>query len=169
MVNFNSISFEEEKSKAWRLREAEDILDRIMAGSSESESLEKLLDAEKLVICSYVLGGILSSSRVRLKTAQIRRFYEAILGLRTTMTSWTRHNQGITDETKYFQQVVKTPLMMLKPQLANAQARQPREFTPLFTVLNPCIDRVNSPEGLRRLAQFMEAIVAYHKFHGGRD
>lgn len=167
MVDSKSIRFEEEKSRG--LREPEDILGRITADSSETEGLEKLLDAEKLVVCSYALGRILSSPRVRLKTAQIRRFYEAILGLSAAMTSWTRHSKDFKNETEYFQQVIKSQLMMLKPELANAQARQPREFTPLFTVLNPCINRVNSPEGLRRLAQFMEAIVAYHKFHGGRD
>lgn len=169
MVDAKFIMFEEEKSRDWKLREADNIRDKIIADCPEVEDLEKLLDGEKLVVCSYALGRILSSASVRLKTAQVRRFYEAILGLNTAMTSWSRHSQGITDKSEYFQQVIKSQLMMLKPQLANAQARQPREFTPLFTVLNPCIDRVNSPEGLRRLAQFMEAIVAYHKFHGGRD
>ena len=170
MVDAKSIIFEKEKSKAWKLREAADIRDKIIADSPEAEGLEKLLDSEKLVVCSYALGGILSSSGVRLKTAQVRRFYEAILGLNTAMTSWSRDKSiEAKDQFEYFRDVISAQLMMLKPQLANAQARQHREFTPLFTVLNPCIDRANSPEGLRRLAQFMEAIVAYHKFHGGRD
>lgn len=170
MFDVRSVSFEEEKSRAWKLKEATDILERITGDSPKEESLEKLLDAEKLVVCSYSLGRILSSFKVGLKTAQVRRFYEAISALNAAMGSWSR-DKSTKAETKseYFDKAIEPDLMMLKPQLANARARQPRQFTPLFTVLNPCIDRVNSPEGLRRLAQFMEAILAYHKFHGGRD
>lgn len=170
MIDTRSVSFEEEKSRAWKLKEARDILERIIGDSPKEESLEKLLDPEKLVICSYSLGKILSSFRVGLKTAQVRRFYEAILGLNTAMKSWSRDKKTKAEnEFEYFQKTIKPQVMMLKPQLANAQARQSREFTPLFTVLNPCINRVNSTRDLARLAQFMESIVAYHKFHGGRD
>ena len=57
---------------------------------------------------------------------------------------------------------------MLKPKLAYAAGRQD-EVKPLMTVLDPCMDRVRSRDDFDRFAKFVESIVAYHKYHGGRD
>ncbi len=41
MIDTRSVSFEEEKSRAWKLREARDIFERIIGDSPKEESLEK--------------------------------------------------------------------------------------------------------------------------------
>ena len=145
-------SIEEKLSEEWGLKSAETILEKIIEketlSKKEGLDLKELLDDEKMVVCSFALGKILASYEVGLKTASLRRFYEAILAIRG------RKNAS---------------LMILKPQLAYAKARASRELTPFFVVVNPLLDRVHDSEDFNRLVQFIEAIVAYHKYHGGKD
>lgn len=145
-------SIEEKLSEEWGLKNAEIILEKIVEKETSSKregiSLKELLDDEKMVVCSFALGKILASYEVGLKAAQLRRFYEAMLAIRGKKSS---------------------SLMILKPQLAYAKARASRELTPFFIVVNPLMERVRDAEDFSRLVHFIEAIVAYHKYHGGRD
>jgi len=143
---------EEKLTDLWGLKSAEVILSKVMekAMSPEREdiALKELLDDEKIVVCGFALGKILASYEVGLKSAQLRRFYEAMLAIRGKKSA---------------------SLMILKPQLAYAKARASRELTPFFVVVNPLMERVHDSEDFNRLVQFIEAIVAYHKYHGGKD
>lgn len=145
-------SIEEKLSEEWGLKNAEIILEKIVEKETSSKKegigLKELLDDEKMVVCSFALGKILASYEIGLKTAQLRRFYEAMLAIRGKKSA---------------------SLMILKPQLAYAKARASRELTPFFVVVNPLMERVHDSEDFNRLVQFIEAIVAYHKYHGGKD
>lgn len=145
-------SIEEKLSEEWGLKNAETILEKIIEketlSKKEGIGLKELLDDEKMVVCSFALGKILASYEIGLKTAQLRRFYEAMLAIRGKKSA---------------------SLMILKPQLAYAKARASRELTPFFVVVNPLMERVYDSEDFNRLVQFIEAIVAYHKYHGGKD
>ncbi|HHT9115182.1 MAG TPA: type III-A CRISPR-associated protein Csm2 [Candidatus Wunengus californicus] len=145
-------SIEEKLSEEWGLKNAETILEKIIEketlSKKEGIGLKELLDDEKMVVCSFALGKILASYEIGLKTAQLRRFYEAMLAIRGKKSA---------------------SLMILKPQLAYAKARASRELTPFFVVVNPLMERVHDSEDFNRLVQFIEAIVAYHKYHGGKD
>lgn len=145
-------SIEEKLSEEWGLKNAEIILEKIIEKETSSKKegigLKELLDDEKMVVCSFALGKILASYEVGLKATQLRRFYEAMLAIRSKKSA---------------------SLMILKPQLAYAKARASRELTPFFIVVNPLMERVHDAEDFSRLVHFIEAIVAYHKYHGGRD
>jgi len=147
------------------LRITDKIAEKIYEGYSDSDTLKDILDAKKLVVCSYALGKILASRVIGLKSAQLRRFYESLLNVRAIVTAIrTKPNASELFDTK-----VMPEILMLKPQLANAKARQKREVTPFFNVINPLIDLVKSIEDYDRLCKFVESIVAYHKYCGGRD
>jgi CRISPR-associated protein Csm2 len=156
---------EEKLAETWGLKTAERISDKIFEGASEVTTLRSMLDAEKLVVCSFALGKLLASYEVGLKSAQLRRFYESLLNIKATVnTIKTKPNAE-----ELFTKKALSDIVMLKPQLANAKARQPREVTPFFDVINPLLDRVKTIEDYEKLCQFAEAIVAYHKYCGGRD
>lgn len=156
---------EEKRYEEWGLRTVENIKDKIFEGSSENSTIKDILNAERLVVCSYALGKILASYDVGLKSAQLRRFYESLLNIKAAVNT-IRAN---SDADNLFKENVMPEILMLKPQLANAKARQPREVTPFFDVINPLLDYVKSIKDYDILCQFAEAIVAYHKYCGGRD
>jgi CRISPR-associated protein Csm2 len=156
---------EERLSEEWGLRTAESIRNKIFEGISDSTSVKNILDAKKLVVCSYALGKILASYEVNLKAAQLRRFYESLLNIRAA-ANMIRTKPKADEQ---FQEKVLPEVYMLKPQLANAKARQPKEVGPFFDVMNPLLDLIKTIEDYDRLCQFAEAIVAYHKYCGGRD
>jgi len=80
-------SIEEKLSEEWGLRNADTILEKIIEketlSKKEGIGLKELLDDEKMVVCSFALGKILASYEIGLKTAQLRRFYEAMLAIRS--------------------------------------------------------------------------------------
>jgi len=156
---------EERLCEEWGLRDAKSIRDKIFDGSSGDSTVRTLLPAKKLVVCSFALGKLLASYEVGLKAAQLRRFYESLLNIKAAVLS-IRLKPNVAD---LFQEKVLPEIVMLKPQLANAKARQPKEVAPFFDVMNPMLDCVFSIEDYERLCQFAEAVVAYHKYCGGRD
>ncbi len=154
---------EERLCEEWGLKEAISIKNKIFEGASERPTVRSLLPSEKLVVCSFALGKLLASYDVRLKAAQLRRFYESLLNIKATILSI----RLMPNATELFQEKVLPEIFMLKPQLANAKARQPNEVSPFFEVINPLLDCVTSIEDYERLCRFSEAIVAYHKYCGG--
>ncbi len=62
---------------------------------------------------------------------------------------------------------IETDIVLLKPKLAYAAARQ-RAVKPLSDIMSAAIDRVYSKEDFDRLVQLVESIIAYHKGEGGR-
>jgi len=99
------------------------------------------------------------------KTSKLRRFYGEVKRIQS---------KGILDE--------KNSFRMLKPKLAYAVGREDQKNNPklkdLFIVLSDAIDNVeidkidNENELKKRFSNFVqlfEAIVAYHKFHGGKE
>ena len=89
-----------------------------------------------------------------LKTTQIRKFLDAVNAIKS---------RGAQEKDYY-----KNQCILLKPKLAYATVRQD-QVRPLMTVLEPCIDKVHSEEDFMHFHRFVEAIVAYHRYHGGRD
>ncbi|HRR40100.1 MAG TPA: type III-A CRISPR-associated protein Csm2 [Syntrophales bacterium] len=155
---------EERLSREWGLSTAEKIRDKIFERGDDC-GLNLLMDAERLVVCSYALGKLLSSRDIGLKSSQLRRFYESIITIKAIVnTIRTKQNANELFKSRGLPEVV-----MLKPQLANAKARQSREVTPFFDVINPMLDCIKGIEDYEKLCQFVEAVVAYHKYCGGRD
>ena len=101
---------------------------------------------QPLVDAAENLGKKLNSSR--LKTAQIRKVYGAVKKIQ------------VSEEFR------RNDLIMLKPKLAYAAARNPA-VTDLKDALTQAIDKVNSPERFKNFVDFFEATLAYHRAAGG--
>ena len=63
---------------------------------------------------------------------------------------------------------IETEVVMLKPKLAYAAARQ-TSVKALSKVMSAAIDKVHSVNDFHRLVQFLESTIAYHKASGGKD
>jgi len=62
---------------------------------------------------------------------------------------------------------IEPEIVLLKPKLAYAAARQPAA-KPLSNVMSVAIDKVHSLEDFERLVQLIESTIAYHKAEGGK-
>ncbi|MEC4813692.1 MAG: type III-A CRISPR-associated protein Csm2 [Scytonema sp. PMC 1069.18] len=93
--------------------------------------------------------------REKLETNQVRKFLDAINRLKADLAE-----KG--DFSK-----IETEVVLLKPKLAYAAARQ-KAAKPLGEVMSAAIDKVYSNEDFERLVQLIESIIAYHKAEGGK-
>ena len=104
---------------------------------------------EPLVEAAKKLGEKLARN---LKTSQIRKVYGAVKKIQ------------MSDEFH------RNDLIMLKPKLAYAAARNDEEVTDLKDALTQAIDRVgDDPQRFKNFVDFFEATLAYHRAAGGRD
>jgi CRISPR-associated protein Csm2 len=117
--------------------------------------------AELLILQAQTLGKRLAEEEVGM--TQLRDVFDE-LSLIADLLTWKR--QPI---------LAFRRLHLLKPKLLWRATRK-KELKPLARVLEKAIDEVvkAGDEGERRarfgrLREFMEAIVAYHKFYGGGD
>jgi CRISPR-associated protein Csm2 len=110
-----------------------------------------------LVEQSEQFGYFLKNSR--LETNQIRKFLDAINRVKVKL------NQDKDDEQIFND--IEPEIVLLKPKLAYAAARQ-RSAKPLSDVMSIAIDNVKTVEDFKRLIQFVESIIAYHKSAGGK-
>ena len=96
------------------------------------------------------------------KTSQLRTFYSAVSSIRVQF-----------QQDREFSTRVERSLILLKPKLAYAAGRHPRQLKGFQSFIVQAIDGVvSSSEKTQALANFfdlLEAVVAYHKFHGGRE
>ncbi|MBC6431350.1 type III-A CRISPR-associated protein Csm2 [Nostoc sp. HG1] len=107
----------------------------------------------ELVNHAVVFGPYLKQQR--LETNQVRKFLDAINRLKADLTEKGEFS------------AIETEVVLLKPKLAYAAARQ-KAAKPLGDVMSAAIDKVNSTEDFERLVQFIELIIAYHKAEGGK-
>ena len=96
------------------------------------------------------------------KTSQLRAFYSAVNRIRV---QFQRAND--------FSPEIERSLILLKPKLAYAAGRHPRQLRDFRNFMERAIDGVVGSNGkvqaLTNFFDLLEAVVAYHKFHGGRD
>lgn len=120
----------------------------------KDEKLISLKDypIRKLVEHAQILGPELK--RQRLETNQVRKFLDAINRLKANLSG--------NDFS-----VIETEVVLLKPKLAYAAARQ-NAVKSLSKVMSVAIDKVHSKEDFERLVQLIESIIAYHKAEDGK-
>ncbi len=141
-------------------RELEDfktLKDRFVKELGDRDNgLSNGLKADTLVKYSCALGRHLVAER--LKTSQVRRFLDSF---RKENSSLRRQPDG---------KLARRKALLLEPRLAYAAGRQPYAVGPLFEILRPAIQRVREEkDDFDILTRFLESVVAYHKYHGGRD
>jgi len=155
---------EEELAYKWGLKDERAILAKIFEEHTEGDKLTHLLDAEKLVVCSYALGKLLAQKH-GLKMSQLRRFYDTLMRVKAIENV---RRSVESDQIKGGRSTI-SKVIELKPLLAYAKARQRWAVGPFFAVLNPLIDFVRDQEDYSTLCKFVQAVIAYHKYCGGRD
>jgi CRISPR-associated protein Csm2 len=107
----------------------------------------------------------------RLETNQIRKFLDAINQLKARLTQdddeRVKQAQDETEKEKLRFEKIEADVVLLKPKLAYAAARQDAVKS-LSKVMSAAIDRVHNQEDFERLVQLIESIIAYHKAEDGK-
>lgn len=127
------------------VREVLEDIPAILAGNKE-----KLIeDAEKLG--KYLANNNLSTSQIRNIFSEVKRM------------------KGYEES--------KNDLLLLKPKLAYIAGRHGRwqqgrlvgPVPDLSRVLTKCIDNIKDRTGFENFKDFFEAILAYHRYYGGKE
>jgi CRISPR-associated protein Csm2 len=112
----------------------------------------KNLRADELVDLADKMGKYLKEQG--LKTTQIRRFLDGIRKIDVQSNKGKAFNSEL--------------VILLRPKLAYAAREQ--AVKPLMEVLDPAITAgAESYDSFKKLIAFIEGIVAYHRFYGGKD
>lgn len=117
------------------------------------QEIEQIIagDANKLVEVAERLGQDFANG---LSTSQIRNVFGEVKRLQMKGR---------------FDQQSARELILLKPKLAYQAGRHGRKVEDLAKVLSKAIDRVGSDlQRFEHFVDFFEAILAYHKAHGGK-
>lgn len=133
-------------------KEITKIVQEISSLSSMAE-----FDAQKLVEKADKLGELLAK-HIKLETSQIRKFLDAV-----TKISYERFDREDGDN------YVRQEAILLRPKLAYSAGRNREKVKPLMDVLDPCLSRIKSTRDFDRFHRFVEAIIAYHRYYGGRE
>jgi len=127
----------------------------LMKSKSSMKELYTSENVERLIEYLDSFGHHLARS-AGLKTSQIRKFLDAVKRIQTEL----RNRRELP---------VRQRIVRLKPALVYATARQKRHLQDFSIVVNRAIDMVEDDKDFNYFVEFVEGIVAYHKFHGGRD
>ncbi len=117
------------------------------------QELEQIIiegDANTLVKVAERLGKDFAND---LSTSQIRNVFGEVKRLQMR---------------KEFDVYAARELLLLKPKLAYQAGRHGGKVKDLEQILSKAIDRVTDPKHFENFADFFEAILAYHKAHGGK-
>ena len=110
----------------------------------------KELDEKKMVDLANEIGKDMK----KIKTAQLRRFFDEMKRIESSYD--------------------KSSVQMLRPRLAYAAGREKDRnkqsiLKAFFDIIEASISKIKGEEDFKKLVKFVEAILAYHKFHGGSD
>ncbi len=109
--------------------------------------------AETLVRCANEIGQALAQQK--LTTSQIRAIFGEV--------------RRIEGDWKINAERANRSLILLKPKMAYRAKKEGRVVANLVSVLEPAIDQVGREKGnFARFVDFFEAILAYHRYHGGK-
>lgn len=121
-------------------------------------------EAEEVIVRLAKEGN----GRLFLTTSQIRKFLAAVNALTNKITVYRVQNDSATELTPTLASEVK----YLKVKLAYQAGRNPRTVRPFLEAarLKEWIDGIGTDiRAYEEFAHYVEALVAYHKYHGGRD
>jgi CRISPR-associated protein Csm2 len=118
-------------------------------------------DAETTVRVAEELGQSLAR---KLSTSQIRNIFGTVRRIEMT---WPEEPEG-AEEKKEAEQA-RRELLLLKPKMAyQAKRERGRGVQTLVNVLSEAIDLVEGErQRFQHFVDFFEAVLAYHKAHGG--
>ena len=76
--------------------------------------------------------------------------------------------RGILDHLQRLPEYEEKAVQLLRPKLAYAAGRHCGKVKELQSVTDKAITMINNPETFDNFKYFFEAIVAYHRYHGGK-
>ena len=141
-------------------RESADLKEFIKRFSTIKDMYEGVADgraAVEVLIEKLDSFGRYLAKTANLKTTQIRKFFSSVKKIQSELRSGRESTNP------------RQKILRLKPALAYATARQKKQLQEFTEVMYLAMDMVKEPEDFEYFVEFLEAIVAYHKFHGGRD
>ena len=128
----------------------------------EIEALEMLKDlGEKKFADEKGYADTIASRLRGMKTTQLRKFFDSIRTIKVKL------KEGGWDD-------VKPEFYLLKPKIAHARGRNliPEEF---YEFLKVCMRKVdigddneNKKKNFEKMVEFLEAVVAYHRYYNPR-
>ena len=139
---------------AHQRRERPSVVDEIVKKVGALGKLEDL-SADDLVEFCDQFGNELKEGDVT--TSQMRKVFNQIKRMHLEVRSPGSQAAFNPDMVK-----------LLKPKIAYLASREKR-LKPFKRVMDALIDKVRDVQDFDRLADFMEAVIAYHKYYGGRD
>jgi|FaiFalFF_MnMetaG_3_1042247.scaffolds.fasta_scaffold27204_2 CRISPR-associated protein Csm2 len=143
-----------------RRNDAEALVAEIVKLVQDAKQLKKL-KIEELVLPEGKLDQLARHFAGSLKATQLRRVFHDIKRLEQTARR---------SKPEEFSRI-RTQLALTLPELAYAYGRDviPKEFYDFMkALLHPPNERFQVEEDVQRLVQILTALLAYHKFHGGR-
>lgn len=143
-------------------------IDKDIEDYIKSNKLQSLKDysIRDLVKHAQEFGPYLKNQR--LETNQVRKFLDAINRLKVKIAqNADQSEKDIEQKNQKVFNKIEPEIVLLKPKLAYAAARQPAA-KPLSNVMSVAIDKVHSLEDFERLVQLIESTIAYHKAEGGK-
>jgi len=104
-----------------------------------------------------------------IKTNQIRNIFSSISKQRN---EFKKVKHGNTEEDKKILEKIKRDIILLKPMLAYAAGRQKnvkvyQEF--MKDVIDKTVNSEDLKSALKNFFLLSEAVIAYHKFYGGKE
>lgn len=105
------------------------------------------------------------------KTNQLRNVFAHIVEMRTDYRQGLLIGSGTIPPEMMVD--LERRLILLKPKLAYAKGRKPAELSEFYVFMVTAIDAVknssNKQQAFENFFALIEAVVAYHKFYGGKD
>lgn len=134
------------------------LLNELRRRGTLSQLLHPEAFAEPEQVAWQLAEGFVREERTELKPTQLRKIFHALKARERAL-------RGQAEE-KALDASAKRDICLLIPELAYAKGRKliPQEFYELMRV---CLssEKLQTVGDLRRLVQFLTAILAYHKYH----
>lgn len=99
----------------------------------------------------FVKDYLVESNRAKIKSHQLRRFFNAIKSVKVKV-----------ERNESFSEKEKIKIIMLRPQLENARAKEPK-LKELSEICSEMIKSINDINDFYIFSNFFESIVAFHK------
>ncbi len=125
-----------------------------LSGFKRELSDLKTLGMDRLVEIAAQVGEAISR---KVKMNQIRRFLDGARKVESELKSREKFEE------------VKDQIVLLRPKLAYAAGRH-QDVKELAEILDTAVkSAAQTQENFMKFLRFMESIIAYHRFYGGRD
>ena len=138
-------------------KELDKLKKKIVAVNSLSDLFKDDETTREVVDTADAIGEYLAL-KVRLKTSQLRKIFDKLKNIEANVKSGKLGDKSLAKEA-----------ILLKPILVYTASKHPRTVGPLVELLSPAVEKIKNREDFDALIKLTETILAYHRYHGGKD